>query len=339
MRVELAGIGRWRHDLVGCLHVTFGALLSFHGLDPVDVLGANWEFSHEPGLLRREEYFLPGEHESLLSGLAPYHPVSSRWHEPADAESAWTEVRGAVAAGRPVAVAVDNFYLPFRPAFSDVHTNHLVTVYGFDDELNEVLVADAVPPRFSGPISIADLNAARGSANQARHDRDMFFTDNPIGHRWLDIEVGAHMPALDQDFLRGATAANATRFSEGGTTRYSGLGGERAFLAAIADRLETGLDDAVDEAFVVAGPVLAATALHACWLAGAAARFNCPALLEAARAVDRVAHHWTAIRIIAAAGRDDLAGAARSLRARADTLISDHERAIGLIEDAVAGLA
>ncbi|HUD37195.1 MAG TPA: BtrH N-terminal domain-containing protein [Streptosporangiaceae bacterium] len=339
MRVELTGVGGWRHELTGCLHVTLGALLSFHGLDPVEVLGANWEFSHVPGLLRREEYFLPGEHESLLSGLAPYHQVSSRWHEPADAESAWPEVREAVAAGRPVAVAADNFYLPFRPAFADVHTNHLVTVYGFDDEKGEALVADAVPPRFRGPLSLADLSAARGSANQVRHDRDMFFTDNPIGHRWLDIEVGVPRPAFDQEFIRGVTASNAKRFRRRGATGYVGLTGQQAFLAAIADRLAAGLGDAVDEAFVVAGPVLAMTALHARWLASAAARFSCPQLLEAARAVDRVAHHWTAVRIIAAAGRDDLDRAARSLSARAVALASDHERAISLIEDATADLA
>lgn len=328
MRVELPGVRQWRHDLTGCLHVALGALLSFHGCDPVEVLGANWEFSYRGGALRREEYFLPGDHESLLSGLAPYHPVSSRWHEPAGAAAAWDEVRGAVSGGRPVAVAVDNFFLPFRPAFGDVHTNHLITVYGFDDEQDEVLVADAVPPRFRGPIRTADLSRARDSANQVRHERDMFFTGNPIGNRWLDIEVAGLLPAFDVTLVRQATSGNLARFRRGG------LAGQRAFLADVADRLAAGQPEAVDEAFVVAGPVLAITALHAHWLARAGTRFACARLLEAARSVDRVAHHWSAIRITVASDRDDPGRAARSLRARAVALANDHERAIGILEEA-----
>jgi hypothetical protein len=94
----------------------------------------------------------------------------------------------------------------------------------------------------------------------------------------------------------------------------------------------------VDEVFVIAGPVLATTAMHAHWLARAASTFAEPALLEAARSVERVAHHWAAIRITVASGRGDLARAAASMRARAAVLAQDHERALGLIRRATAFL-
>jgi hypothetical protein len=333
MRVELSGIRYWRHDLSSCLHTTAGVLLGFHGLDPLAVLGAAWRFYFDPADLRREEYYFPCPEGSLLAGLAPYHPVSSQWHAPVDAAAGWDEVRGRVAGGQPVAVAADNFYLPFRPAYRDVHTNHLITVYGFDDERGEALVADPVPPRFQGAIRIDELTAARDSANPVRHDRDMFFTDNPIGNRWFDVRVDAPQPPYDRSFVHRVVAANIAAFQTGSAgERYAGLAGQAGFLTWIADRLAGGEEAAIDTTFVLAGPVLAGTGLHAEWLAEAGRRFGWPELLEAGRAVDRVAHHWSAIRITVGAARGDPREAAEPMRRRADALGADHERALDLLD-------
>ncbi|MFL6139298.1 MAG: BtrH N-terminal domain-containing protein [Frankiaceae bacterium] len=345
MRVQLDGIEHWRHDLGGCLHASMAVLLRFSGLDPLEVLGAAWGFYYDPGDLRREEYYFPSPHESLLAGLAPYHPVRSRWHVPADAAAGWREVRSEVAGGRPVVVAVDNYQLPFRPAYRDVHTNHLVTVHGFDDERGEVLVTDPVPPRFSGAIPIDVLTAARDSGNPIVGERDLFFTGNPIGNRWLEIDIGPDLPAFDLDFVREVIARNQEGFraaGDGGSPVCAGLHGERRFLDSIADKLAAGGDGrnggvaaAADEGFVVAAPVLAVTGLHADWLARAGRRFGRPRLVEAARAVERVAHHWTAFRIAVATARADPA-AAEPVRARGRSLVADHERALDLLEEASA---
>jgi butirosin biosynthesis protein H-like len=332
VKAEIEGIGYWRHELTGCLHVAMGVLLKHRGHDPLEVLGASWGFYHDPADLRREEYYFPARRGSLLADLAPYHPVSSRWHAATGAE-AWSRVRDTIAAGQPVAVAADNYYLPFRPAFRDVHTNHLVVVYGFDDDRAEALVADPVPPSYQGPISYADLAAARGSDNPVRHGRDLFFTDNPIGNRWLTIETADVMPAFDQDFVAAAVGRNLADFGDtgtsgAGTVSYAGAEGQRRFLGDIADRLAAGDEGAVDEAFVVAGPVLAQTALHASWLSRAARDFAEPGLAEAARRVERVAHHWSAIRIVVASSRAAPAAAAGPLRRRATALADDHWRAL-----------
>jgi Butirosin biosynthesis protein H, N-terminal len=329
VKAEIEGIGYWRHELTGCLHVAMGVLLKHRGHDPLEVLGAHWGFYHDPADLRREEYYFPARRGSLLADLAPYHPVSSQWHA-ATAAEAWPRVRDTIASGQPVAVAADNYHLPFRPAFRDVHTNHLIVVYGFDDARAEALVADPVPPSYQGPVSYAELAAARGSDNPVRHGRDLFFTDNPIGNRWLTIETADAMPAFDQDFVAAAVGRNLADFggTVSGTVGYAGTEGQRRFLDDIAAKLAAGDEAAVDEAFVVAGPMLAQTALHASWLSRAARDFADPGLAEAARRVERVAHHWSAVRIIVASSRARPASAAGQLRRRAAALADDHWRAI-----------
>lgn len=333
MKVELDNIGHWRHDLTGCLHVTMAVLLGFLGHDPLEILGAGWGFHYDPGELRREEYYFPCGGRSLLSALAPHHPVSSTWYQPADAATGWQQVRAVVAAGRPVAVAADNYELPFRPAYQDVHTNHMITVFGFDDERGQVLVTDPVPPRFTGAIPIDTLIAARDSTNPVHGNRDLFFTGNPIANRWLTIDAEPTMPGFDRDFVRGVIGRNAAEFRrpDDASGPCHGLAGEWRFLATMADRLAAGDETVADEGFVVAGPALAVAGLHADWLAMAARRLDWPRMAEAARSVDRVAHHWSAFRISVATARTDPAAAAAPLRARARALVADHERALALL--------
>lgn len=329
MRVELPNIAPWRHDLGHCLHTTMGVLLRHLGLDPLQVLGANWGFFHRPDDIRREEYYFPLHRDGLLESLAPHHPVWSRWHWPEDAESGWQEVRAAVLAGTAVAAAADNFHLPFRPAYRDVHTNHLLTVYGFDDERDLVLVADPVPPRFQGAIPRGQFTDARDSANPVLHDRDLFFTDNPVANRWLEVGVDGEVPPHDRDFVRGVLAANDRAFAAGHPgPELSGLAGQRTFLDELGDRLASGDESVIDEAFIAIGAVLAMTGVHGDYLAATAHEFDAPDLREAARTVDRVAHSWSALRIGVAMARDEPALAEASVRNRAKHLMADQELAL-----------
>ncbi|MFI5496368.1 BtrH N-terminal domain-containing protein [Actinoplanes sp. NPDC051859] len=329
MRVEPRPSPYWRHDLTHCLHTAAGALLSAHGLDPLTVLGAGWGFRYVPGEVRREEYYFPGHEDDLFAGLAPYHPVSSRWHQPADAVEGWRQVRAALLRGSPVAVAADNFHLPFRPAYRDVHTNHLLVVDGFDDETGEVFVTDPVPPSFRGPIPLAALTAARDSGNPVAHDRDLFFTANPIGNRWLEATIGPGVPRFDPDFVHHVIAENTRRFTDPAPSGvHSGLAGLHRFLTDAVDRFADD-PDAVDELFVVGGPMLAVTGLHAAFLTRAGREFDLPRLCERGREVDRVAHHWSALRIAAATARADRVAAVDGLRRRVSALLDDLERAVG----------
>ncbi|MQY12855.1 hypothetical protein SRB5_29940 [Streptomyces sp. RB5] len=335
MSVLLEDIRPWRHDLGGCLHGCLATLLESRGVTALPVLGAAWTFRHFPGGVRREEYYYPCRAgDSLLQALAPYHPVRSEWHEPADAAAGWREVREQLSAGHAVAVAVDNFELSFRPAYRDVHSNHLVVVHGYDEERGTVRVLDAVPPAFHGDIPLAELTAARNSGNDLVHERDMFFTGVHIGNRWLSVELGVpadEFPPLDRDEADRVLRLNQEHFAaRPDGDGYRGLAGQEAFLTGMVKRLAAG--EAIrDELFVAAGAALACTAVHADWLALAGRTLDHPGLLEQARAVDRVAHHWSAVRIFAALTSDGEVSPARLAR-RVDALMRDHESALTGLE-------
>lgn len=326
MRALVDGVRPWRHDLAGCLHACAATLLAQRGLDPGQVLGSGWVFRYAVGDFRREEYYFPARPgESLFAALAPHHRVASRWHAPAGPDEGWAQVRDRVAAGTPVAVAVDNFHLHFRPAYRDVHANHLIVVYGFDEEAGTARVLDAVPPRFDGDIPLAELRAARGSANAGAHDRDMFFADQRIGHRWLELVTGERPERLDR--ARVAEILRRNRETYGGEGRDA----LRAFLTAMEQRLAAG-DPVADELFVVAGTALAATGLHAGWLAGVGRQLAATRLVELGREVERVAHHWTAVRILAALTRHGEVSATRLAR-RHRELRAAYDQAFAEIDD------
>src|SRR6185312_7338475 len=107
----------------------------------------------------------------------------------------------------PVIVAVDNFYLPFRPAYQDIHAGHLIIVYGFDEESELVYVLDSMPPAFMGPIALADLKAARSSLNPT-DNRDDFFSNAPVANRWLEINFNAPSPQLTRTWVANVIHAN-----------------------------------------------------------------------------------------------------------------------------------
>jgi hypothetical protein len=333
VKVELAGVRAWRHDLAGCLHACVGTLVEHAGFAPLEVLGANWQFYYRPGDVRPEEYYFPcPDGRSLLGSLAPRHPIDSRWRWPDDAEQGWQQVREQVAAGTPVAVAVDNFEVPFRPAYRDVHSNHLVVVYGFDDERRTATVLDAIPPFFAGELPLSVLAAARDSGNRSAHARDMFFADDPIGNRWLQLVVeGPPASTEPSSFL----AQNLKEFQAGSEPGcYRGRDGVAQFLADMIDRLEAGYSVA-DELFVVAGVALASTAVHADWVADSGRRLQLPGWPELARQTSRMAYHWSALRILAALSRTGEVNAAR-LRSRRVALLAELDRTLAAVETVLA---
>jgi len=338
-RVRLEGLASWRHDLVGCLWTSAATILDFYDVPALETLGAAWTFRHCPQDVRREEYYYPcPEGTSLYEAIAPYHPIRSVWHVPADAEEGWQQVRDQVADGTPVVVAVDNFYLPFRPAYQDVHTNHLSIVYGYDEQAGTVRVLDAVPPRFDGDIRIDELTAARNSANPELHERDMFFTNRPIANRWLEIELdAAAFPPFTLDTVRSTLRRNLQGFyAAPSEVEYLGIQGEQEYLASQASWLDKG-EDIRDGLFLAAGAALANTALHAEWLALAGRQFYQPRLAELGRQVDRVAHHWSTIRIIANLVRTGEVSADR-LRRRSERLVADHHQVLEEMADVLRTL-
>lgn len=334
MSTVLRPVVPWRHDLCGCLQATVGTVLRLYGHDPAIVLGAAWDFYYPPGDCRQEEFYYPCRWPSLVQSLAPYHPVTSRWHAPADADAGWAGVRGAVQRGTPPVVAVDSYFVPFRPAYRDVHAAHLVVVYGFDEPAGHVYVCDPIPPSFDGPMRLDDLRAARASANPAVHDRDMFFADTPIGHRWLEVESTGPFPALTREWVGEVLAANVRRFREPAQgPALSGMGGLARYLSGLSGAAAgEGGTAAMDELFVLGGAVQESTALHADFLVLAGRRLSWPRLAEVGRRVDRLAHHWTTLRYTGGRWRAQPSVIADRLAGRVAQLLADQREVLEEME-------
>ncbi|MEV0681656.1 BtrH N-terminal domain-containing protein [Actinosynnema sp. NPDC050436] len=342
MRVLLDDVRFWFHDLCSCLQDCFGTLLLRQGRDPVEVLGAAWEFHHAPGPVAAEEFYYPAPRPTLGENLLPHHPVRAVWHEPQDVESSWQDIRASIIDGRPAIVAVDNFHMPIRPAYGDVHAAHLMVVWGFDDEADEVYLLESTPPQYSGPVALADFRRARSSANDSRPDtRDYFFAGSGIRGRWIEVTVTGPFPELDRERAAEIVTANARGFTDPDPDAgWSGLAGLTSWLADVCDRAEDAekAGPALAELYTAGWAAQSAAALHADFLRGAGKRFDCDPLAQVGRQVDRLANHWTPLRILGAHGSTAGVAVADQLRDRVRRFTADHREAVQRLEAAAAAL-
>jgi hypothetical protein len=340
-RLVPGAIPLWCRDLISCLHATIGTVLLHAGKDPLGTLGAAWEFLYRPGEVTAEEFYFPCRQPDLARSLCPHHPVRSAWRRSAEGEQPLAELERVIAAGRLPIVAVDNYHLPFRPAFHDVHAAHLAVVYGIDPQRGEIHLSDAMPPAFQGPIPLAGFERSWGSRNPD-DEQDAFFSGASIGRRWLLIELDDPFPVMDRAWLRRVLAANLERFvappRAGDPTGWAGLAGLRPFIERLEARARAGDAGALEELYVFGWGLQAQASLHGEVLRTRGGEWDLPALREAGRAVEAVAHAWTGLRITGAHGRDDPATYAGDLRRHGDRLRRRHEEALEAVALAVEAL-
>jgi hypothetical protein len=330
----------WCRDLISCLQATFATVLRHAGHEPLDVLGAHWEFRHRPGDVKSEEFYypcrVPGD---LAASLAPHHPVSSAWAEPPPDGDPLDCLAATVAAGRLGVAAVDNFYLPFRPAFGDVHAAHLVVVYGVDHDRGQVLVSDAMPPAFRGPVETTHFLRAWSSLNPS-DTQDVFFSNTSIGRRFMTLAIGEPFPELDQALLRRVLAANLAGFSKGGDLGgdWVGLAGLERFTASLVEACHRVDRGALADCYPFGWGMQAQASLHAELLRGKGRDWDLPVLREAGRLVEAAAHAWTGLRMTAAHGHSAPADCATDLARHAAELRRTHELALAGLAEAVRSL-
>jgi hypothetical protein len=328
----------WYRDLVSCLQATFGTVLARTGADPLSVLGAGWRFLHLPGDVRSEEFYYPcaagesGEID-LGSALAPHHELHSRWWQPADENDVWREVRETLADDRLVIAAVDNFHLPFRPAYGDVHAAHLVVVYGLDETRGVVYVSDAMPPAFRGAVPIEEFLRSWGSANPS-DVQDAFFSNSRIGRRCLDVRLDAEPAPLTRELLGGFLRTDVEAFTSV-TSARTGLAGYNAFAAELVERCRAGDAGALRDLYPFGWGMQAQASLHGELLRRCGREWGDPALAGAGRAVEAVAHAWTGLRFTGAHGLDDPRAAAADIAHHATVLRGKYAGAV----DAVGAIA
>jgi hypothetical protein len=306
----LPRIRLWYRDPVSCLQSTFATLLLHAGAEPLSVLGLAWDFRYLPGDVRTEEFYWPCRYPGdLARSVLPYHDVTSEWRT-ADPEEPLAALSAVLAEDRLPVVAADNFHLPFRPAYQDVHSAHLIVIAEVDAAGGRVRVSDAIPPAFQGWLDVAHLRRAWGSGNP-RDYQNVFFGGAPIGGRWLDIRFGASFPELTRERLAIALAANVRGFSAPDGPGWAGLDGLRRYTAELLTRAGAGDGVALEEAYTFGWGPQAQAALHGELLRRCGDLWRVPGLVDAGRLVERTAHLWTGVRVTAAHARDEPEGLAR----------------------------
>jgi len=245
-------------------------------------------------------------------------------------------MREQLAEDRPVIAAVDNFHLPFRPAYGDVHAAHLVVVYGLDEVRGVVYVSDAMPPAFRGAVPIEAFLRSWGSANPT-DVQDAFFSDSRIGRRCLDVRLDTPAPALTPELLGGWLRTDVEGFTTA-TSARTGLAGLDAFTRELTDRCRAGDADALRELYAFGWGMQAQAALHGELLRRRGTDWGDPALAGAGRAVESVAHAWTGLRITGAHGIGDARAAAEDIAHHATVLRGRYAAAVDAVGAAAARL-
>jgi hypothetical protein len=339
---ELGPRTRWYRDPVSCLQSTLATLLIEAGEEPLSVLGLGWEFGFIPGDVEPTEFYWPCRRSGdLVGSVLAHHQASSRWRT-APADDPLGALEQALSQGRLPIIAVDNYYLPFRPAFGDVHAAHLIVVHEVDRADQTVIVSDAMPPAFEGRLPVADLLRSWRSSNPRDAESELF-SGSGIEARWLDVQLGTPFPTLDADRLRTALTANLLWFeaddpADPGDPRRTGSAGLRFFTDDLVARARAGEADALAEAYAFGWGPQAQAALHGELLRHCGSRWQVPELAEAGRRVETVAHTWTALRVTSAHGRRDPGTVAAQLVRHGAALNRAYLRALESMGQAVDSL-
>lgn len=324
----------WYRDPISCLQSTLGMIVAHAGGDPLAVMGAGWRFLHIPGDVRSEEFYYPCLPDAegtmdLGKALAPHHGLHTRWRQPADAEAPFREIKEALAEGRLAIAAVDNFYLPFRPAYQDVHAAHLVIIYGLDEAREEIHVADSMPPAFQGAIPLEDFVRSWSSPNPA-DVQDAFFSDSRIDKRGLDVRLDRVPEPLTPEALGACMRTDNDIFTSRKSER-SGLAGVETFTAELVDQTRSGDTAALRALYSFGWGMQAQAALHGELLRRCGNDWGDPELAGAGRAVEAVSYAWTALRMTGAHGHSDPRGVAADIARHAAVLRGKYALAVDAI--------
>ncbi|WP_170565813.1 BtrH N-terminal domain-containing protein [Ruegeria atlantica] len=337
----------WFHESVSCLQDCMAMALKYYGEDPITILGARWSFFHDPAQVSQQEFYYPSPYGDLGRDLAPFHNLSARWHSAPDANAMLVDVEKALLDGRPVMLVEDNYFMPNRPAWHDVHAAHLVLVTGYD-MLNETYrIMEPTPPLYHGSISREQLLKAIGSENEIREEwRDYFFAGAELSFQWIDIHPPSSPPPLDIAFVKDVLVQNLRDFRDPDLSdaTLKGLTGLRQYLEDVvlqARQSEQAAQQRLSEIYTIGWAHLAQTALHAEYLKKASHAFSSAELCEAARRVDSLAAKWTAFRLFGAHGAHGDIGtsvAISEIARRTPQFALDHELALDSIETAIKNL-
>jgi Butirosin biosynthesis protein H, N-terminal len=292
---------QWYEDPLSCLQTTLGSILLEHSLRPVEVLGLACEFAFAPEDVMCEEFYRPAQSESgVAADLCPYHDVESTWTAGTNA----SDLIEFIETHSSVIVAVDNYHLPFRPAYHDVHAAHLVVVPAWRRTVDgdvEFYVSDAQPPHFQGWLSGEHVMNAWTSGNPADH-QDVFFSSREIGGRVLITKVRSQPGELTAGQFDEALEGNVQRWTTGEARESDRVWTGRAGLRRFVEWLHERGDDPAElrPAYTFGWAMQAQAFSHGRLAQEFAYRTSLPYLSGTATAADRVVSAWSNLRLLCA---------------------------------------
>lgn len=176
-----------RRRVVSSIFMNLERILERHAPKSAPILlGARWCFGLPRCLKRRNmcEYSFPLSPIAFPCALAERTGVVIESHTGADSKRLYDFLECADAA----IIAVDSYFLPYRPAYLRVHSNRTVVIRRTATP-SEVWVEDYWPPSYQGILSILDLERARYSPTQLVDDFEPVFAGHPIEGEWFSVEV------------------------------------------------------------------------------------------------------------------------------------------------------
>jgi hypothetical protein len=145
------------------------------------MLGARWSFELPiPGdRASLCEYSIPGDLVDTLARRTGLHISEHDGSEPLDPH---------LRRGDTLIVAVDSFYLPYRPAYGRVHSGRTVLIKAgaFRDQ---VWIEDRWQPVYAGPMERRVLEPARYSPVPQDRLREPIFAGRIINGDWFSVEL------------------------------------------------------------------------------------------------------------------------------------------------------
>lgn len=300
-------VNQWYRDSCSCLQTTIASIASTTGTEPLDVLARSVNFYPELGVRHCEYYHPHHPSDGLLGWVCPDSAVTGEWQVCTGLDQLATMLQHG-----PVIVPVDNYHLPFRPAYHDVHAAHLILVTGHrqHDGACQFHVSDAQPPAFYGWLDADDLVRAWSSENP-EDEQDAFFSGASGAERVLSVTVPATGTSSLADRLEQARAGAYRLLAD------SGPGSVRA----ARDLLER-LDDAhLPDLYVVGWWHQAQAHLHGeRWSGSTEAMDGVHSAISLA--AHRVSTAWTPVRITAARS----IRVSTALRAHISDLVHSYEQ-------------
>lgn len=165
----------------------------------------NWEFAEPPGDPFGYRFSTSDPYTSVLP--SHLHKVNMLDETGLTPDEIWARNKRLLDEGVPVVAAADVYHLPYTPYFGKKHSYHALLITRLDND-GHAYVADQYPPWFySGPISFAELDQARSSANPA----DGLLSGNPIRYLWTELEANG-WEAGSRSLIAEALNINCSRF-------------------------------------------------------------------------------------------------------------------------------